>query len=231
MLFVTGDIHGEWPRLRQTIKYLEKTYNPVTLLVAGDFGIWDADNVAALNLISLTFKKDTKVFFVNGNHENYDILNTYPIIHKFGDKVQQINNKVFHIMRGSILDIDGYSVLGFGGATSTDKEYRVPFISWWPDEVWSYDDSQKLVDLLDTPNLYVDVVLTHEAPSSIVNILYNGRPRSIDTMTKGLELLKKNLQYGKWFFGHHHQDIVFADIVNDTKITGVYKEIHEVNWK
>lgn len=67
MLFVTGDIHGEWNRLRRTIKGLEKYYRPVTLLVAGDFGIWDVDNVAALNLISLTFKKDTKVFFVDGN--------------------------------------------------------------------------------------------------------------------------------------------------------------------
>ena len=67
MLFVTGDIHGEWSRLRQTIKYLEKMYNPVTLLVAGDFGIWDVDNVAALNLVALTFKKNSRIFFVDGN--------------------------------------------------------------------------------------------------------------------------------------------------------------------
>lgn len=231
MLFVTGDIHGDWNRLQDTITYLEDIYDSVILLVAGDFGIWDIENVIELRALSNTFHPDTQIFFVDGNHENYDILRTYPVVNKFGGQVQEINKKVFRIMRGSIVNINGYSVLGFGGATSTDKEYRVPFISWWPDEVWDKLDRNKLANLLEKSNTYVDVVLTHEAPSSIVNTLYNGRPRSTDTMTKGLELLKKNLQYGKWFFGHHHQDINFINTTGENKITAVYKEVHKINWK
>lgn len=164
-------------------------------------------------------------------HENYDILNTYPIVHRFGDKIQQMNSQVFRIMRGSILNIDGYSILGFGGATSTDKFWRTEGVSWWPGEMWNYADIEQLTTLLDTSNLYVDIVLTHEAPASVVNFLYNGHPRSVDTITKGLESLKNHIDYRKWFFGHHHQDINSINIVGGNKITAVYKKVHKVNWK
>lgn len=230
MLFVTGDIHGDWNRLQDIIIYLESTYDSVTLLVAGDFGIWDIENVIELRVLSNTFRSNTQIFFVDGNHENYDILHQYPIIDKFGGQVQEINQKVFRIMRGSIVNINGYSVLGFGGATSTDKEYRIPFISWWPGEQWNQKDRERLYELLDTSNLYVDIVLTHEAPATVVDFLYNGRPRSVDTMTRGLELLKEHIDYGKWFFGHHHQDTRIPNKPKGT-IIGVYQQLHTIDWK
>ena len=58
--------------------------------------------------------------FVDGNHENFDRLYSYPIIEWHGGKVHKINSSIFHLMRGEIYEIDNKKIFAFGGASCHD---------------------------------------------------------------------------------------------------------------
>ena len=118
MIYITGDIHREQdihkinPReftVGDTLT--ENDY----VIICGDFGcVWDGstgDNFWLKWLDSLPWN----TLFIDGNHENFDVLNTYPIEEYKGGKVHRIRSKVFHLMRGEVFDIDGYKFFTMGG--------------------------------------------------------------------------------------------------------------------
>ena len=111
MIYITGDIHREQdihkinPRefiVGETLT--EEDY----VIICGDFGcIWDGstgDNFWLKWLDSLPWN----TLFIDGNHENFDVLNTYPVEEYKGGKVHRIRSKIFHLRRGEVFDIDGY---------------------------------------------------------------------------------------------------------------------------
>lgn len=98
--------------------------------------------------------------FVDGNHENFDLLYKYPIVDFHGGKAHRIMPHIYHLMRGEVFELEGMSFFAFGGASSRDiqdgildraafvsdeafrreyhamnragKLYRVIHESWWP---------------------------------------------------------------------------------------------------
>ena len=70
------------------------------VIIAGDFGfIWDNSKEQQWYLNWLESKNFTTLF-VDGNHENFNLINEYPIINWNGGKVHQIKPSVYHLMRG-----------------------------------------------------------------------------------------------------------------------------------
>lgn len=76
-------------------------------------------------------------------------------------------------MRGQIYLIDGLRFFTMGGASSTDKDYRVEGKNWWPEELPTKEKYQEALHNLDNEKWKVDIVLTHSAPD---NILHNTNP-------------------------------------------------------
>ena len=147
MIYITGDIHREQdihkinPReftVGDTLT--ENDY----IIICGDFGcVWDGstgDNFWLKWLDSLPWN----TLFIDGNHENFDVLNTYPIEEYKGGKVHRIRSKVFHLMRGEIFDIDGkllYAVDGGYldiGLNDTMKDLFVNFIGALVFSIFAY---------------------------------------------------------------------------------------------
>lgn len=211
MLIITGDTHNTYDGQRlypENFDYTSLTKNDY-LLVAGDFGfVWHGDSrddegLEILNNLPVT------LLFIDGNHENFNALDKYEIHDWHGGKVHFIRPSIIHLLRGEIYDIDGYSVFTFGGAISVDKDVRTPGISWWPQELPSEEELQHGLDNLKKHNNKVDLIVTHEIPTSFVKTLYSyakGYPFS-----HYLENIKQTISYDHWYCGHHHQDIVFDD--------------------
>lgn len=65
------------------------------------------------------------ILFVDGNHENFELLDDYPVSSWHGGKVHFIKESVIHLMRGQIYTIDGLTFFTFGGGYSCDIETRV----------------------------------------------------------------------------------------------------------
>lgn len=76
MLYITGNMHGEMARFEDS--RIRKLKKGDTLIVCGDFGfLWDGGAKEEKNLKKLGSKK-YQILFVDGTHENFDLLENIP---------------------------------------------------------------------------------------------------------------------------------------------------------
>lgn len=214
-VFVCGDTHGshDFSKLNTTLWPEQKklTKNDF-LVVLGDFGvIWshipDKEEKYLLRQYS---GRNFTTLFIDGNHENHDRLDKLPVTEMFGGKVGVVNDSVIMLKRGEVYTIEGNKIFCFGGAMSTDKLYRKEFVSWWSQEVPSYDEMNQAMDNLDNHGWSVDYILTHTAPSYIVNdIGYTERIN--DPTSVFLERVGRDIAFRSWHFGHFHKDEIYQD--------------------
>ena len=166
MVFVTGDLHGNFERFKP--KYFPEQARMTKqdiMICAGDFGgVWFGDSRDDETLDRLERLPFTLVF-VCGNHENYDALERYPVDDWHGGKVHRVRPHVLHLMRGQIFELEGCRFFTMGGAKSHDIEdgilepdapdferrlmilqrkprarYRINHISWWAQELPSDEE-------------------------------------------------------------------------------------------
>ncbi len=201
MIYITGDTHGN-----VDFDYLKDYFNNRFvnendyLIILGDAGIvWSEkenfiDDYAMLGLI---------VLFIDGNHENFELLNRFPTVIFNGAKCHKLYENVYHIMRGEIIKLNNKTFFCMGGARSIDKIYRIENISWWKEEDIGFNDIENgLANLKNVQNT-VDYVLTHCAPTSIINKMFNYKQ---DNNTKILEKFKEIINFKYWYFGHYHEN-------------------------
>ena len=163
--------------------------------------------------------------FVDGNHENFDRLYSYPIIEWHGGKVHKINSSIFHLMRGEIYEIDNKKIFAFGGASCHDipdgildddnlekideydkrhAGYRIRGYNWWDLELPTDGELRNGLDNLCKVNNKVDYIISHCAPTSIQNAFNPYYPDN--KLTKYFEEIKDKVEFKKWYFGHYHKN-------------------------
>lgn len=163
-----------------------------------------------------------ETLFVDGNHENFDRLDAMPVEAWRGGRVHRVSKKVRHLMRGEVFEIDGVSVLTFGGASSHDKRLRKEGTSWWPQELPSGADVANAQRNLDRCGRQVDIVVTHCAPTSITRLF--DRIGCADPATDFLQRVLDTVQLERWYFGHHHMDRDISE-----RFRCVYKDVIPVS--
>ena len=157
------------------------------------------------------------ILFVDGNHENFDMLEEMPLVEYKGAMMHQIDTHIFHILRGEIMTLEGKTFLCIGGACSIDKMYRKPHLSWWPQEEINNHDIDNAVANLEKVNNKVDYVITHCCDTSTIMKAFGFRR---DICTDQLMFIDKLVDYKHWFFGHYHFDRKISE-----KKTCLYQEI------
>lgn len=217
MVYITGDTHGELARFEE--KRLKKLNEDDCLIICGDFGfIWDGSQQEA-ELLKHIGEKRFKTLFIEGTHENFDLLGQYPEVELFGAKANQIYNNLYHLKRGEIYTIDGELYFTFGGGDSPDREMRIAAGSWWKQEIPTVEEMERAVVKLNDYDRHVDYIITHE-PSGNVRSLIDRRA-VISSTGAFFDELSSNVKYKNWFFGSVHFDrkvssknrAVFTDIV------------------
>lgn len=216
MIYITGDIHGtisvnsrlNTKNFPQQRKLTKNDY----VIITGDFGlIWDGSKEDQFWLKWLDKTKPFTTLFIDGNHENFDLLEQYPIEQWNGGKVHRINESVIHLMRGQVFNIEDKKFFTFGGAASHDKEHRKVHVSWWEREMPSYEEYEEGLINLDKHNWEVDYVITHTCSSKAMDCIAEklGFRYELDQMHSYFHKIEKELQYKQWFFGHFHNNIEF----------------------
>lgn len=200
MVYITGDLHGDISRLE---KMNLKKYD--TLIVCGDFGfIWD-DSELEKKYIKKISKLPYMILFVDGTHENFDLLKKYPEKDFAKSQARQITDNIYQLLRGHIYEIDGHTFFTFGGGESVDKEIRQAYNNYWPEELPTVNEMKNAVANLDKVNRKVDYIITHE-PSARVKGLFCDKIDNINTLNRFFDDVSKQVQYKKWFFGSVHKD-------------------------
>ena len=84
MVYLTGDTHGELDRFKHgRLRWLGKRD---IVVVLGDFGfVWDGSKEEQKKLDWLR-KRPYTLLFLDGAHENYDLLAQYPVEERFGGR-------------------------------------------------------------------------------------------------------------------------------------------------
>ena len=215
MIFITGDTHGEidFGKLKEfALKHKELTKDDY-MIIAGDAGVvWSEDTLDKYMLLyaSLPFS----ILYIDGNHENFDILNSMNVEMWNGGKVHKITDHIIHLMRGQVFNINGLKFFTMGGATSIDKYMRMEHISWWSDENISSDDMKEAHENLEKASYNVDVIVTHSCSE---DCLYFPAMRNgmyiYDTFPENRSLMyfKETVEYKMWYFGHYHLDAKIDD--------------------
>lgn len=188
MIFITGDCHGNFQRFgkKQRMKLSHFILPEDYVVVCGDFGLlWAKDKTFEYNLKWLSGLPFT-VLWVQGNHENYEMIAEYPLEMWNGGKVRHIvRDKIILLERGQVFHIEGKSFFTFGGASSHDiqggvldkdsptydkdrtkairsgQPYRVKNVSWWEQELPTEAELQEGRDNLEKLGYSVDYVITH----------------------------------------------------------------------
>lgn len=226
MIYITGDIHGNPERFGRK-QLAEKGLSIGAgdyVIICGDVGLlWNPAKTKETEWLDWLEKKPFTTLFVDGNHENFDLLNAMPVTELHGGKVHQIRENVYHLMRGEIFDIEGKSFFCFGGAKSTDKEFRKPHFSWWPQEEATLTEFDTAVKNLESHDYTVDYVITHTAPRRFLEIQCPAEIYRIENcltaeLLTGLEPL---ITYKRWYFGHFHQDYY----QNESKAAWMYRDV------
>jgi hypothetical protein len=197
MVYVTGDTHGDITRFNAKLKKDD------TLIVCGDFGfIWEGSRSEG-SILKKIGKLKFNVAFVDGCHENFDLLEGYPVAEWNGGKVRAISGKLVSLMRGEIYTIEGQTFFAFGGGASNDYDMRISANTWYKREQPSAEEIKYGSDNLLKYNNKVDYIITHEPPQSLKKCL------NID-MNQQLEInaffdnIIKTCKFKTWFFGKTH---------------------------
>lgn len=220
MLFVCGDIHGKQKRLEELVLRLRACPGKKTLLVCGDFGFTFTDGELT------TFRRDMaglegelEILFVDGNHENFDVLASLPVEEYHGALTQVLAPNVRRLLRGEIVELEGKAILGLGGARSTDRDWREEHRLatgqrlWWPEELPGPGDMENAFRSLSARRWQVDYILTHAAPAGVLDEvgLPPAHPAEREFLS-GLELIRCRTDFRGWFFGHYHVDAAFETL-------------------
>lgn len=145
--------------------------------------------------------------FICGNHDHHQ--NDYKLPHCLG--------------RFGYNSLNGIDFFFVSGGFSLDKAYRVEFErktgvkTWFSNEELSYKEGMECLKLYE--EIKPDLVLTHEGPRSITDIMFDRNnlkyfgvdPETFTTSTS--ELLDQMLQIHtpkRWFFGHMHKSRILV---------------------
>lgn len=207
MIYLTGDTHIPHDIQKLSSKNFpeqRKLTNNDYVIICGDFGgVWN-NSAEELYWRKWLNSKAFTTLFIDGNHENFELLNSFETIDFCGGKAHRISESIYHLMRGQIYNLKGKKVFTFGGAKSHDKQYRTEGRNWWKEELPSAEEIAAAYSVLESVDYNVDYVITHCAPNSVKNKL--SVDFETDILTDFFEDILAKLSFDKWYFGHYHID-------------------------
>ena len=203
-----GDIHGNGDTIPNYIR--DNELDTCAVFQAGDFGIGferEHKDQKWLKYINERMKhSNSDLFVVRGNHDKPTYFDGNTIL-----------SNLTLLKDYTVININGWNVLGIGGAISVDRKNRKGYWypnknDYWKDEIVVLDED-KLNELRD-----IDIVVTHSAPnfcnpltkSNIQSWMNNDNDLELDlTIERHLlsimyEILSKNNNICDWYYGHFH---------------------------
>lgn len=224
MIYITGDMHGDISCFKNP--KLSKLGEKDILIVCGDFGfIWDPDDPKEQKNMQWLKKRKYTICFVDGAHENFDILNSYTPYRWKGGNAHKIADNIYHLMRGEVFTFEGKTFFVMGGGESEDASMRDKGTTWWEEELPNAEELKNGVDNLNDTERNINYILTYEAPTIAKEILKQRTNQNIiiTPLNTYLQEIMHNVDYMHWYFGSLHIDLKISK-----KMTAVFNEIIEV---
>ena len=231
MIMLSGDLHGNAVGELSAINSKnveEKCKTPELIkyhIILGDCGfLFGGNSVKNDKYLQSWFNsKEYITLCVFGNHENYDNILSLPKVDiGIGEEVYKVSEKIYYLQRGKIYTIEEKKFLVLGGGESIDKCYRIPRVSWWEQEQWSYTEQENLFNLLKEVKS-VDYIISHTAPDCFISFLEMHLRHSLKEYPDNTVIINNEVnsqvEFKHWYCGHYH-----TTLTRD-KYTCLYKDI------
>lgn len=212
MIYLMSDLHGNF-NARGLLEYEKIGTEKDLLILLGDteLNLADGDHLEERTKRFLAI--DKPIALLDGNHENYPYLNSFPEEEWNGGKVNRITPTLVHLKRGELYTLEGRSFFCMGGWKSSDKWHDMGL--WFSEEMPSDEELAHGVDTLEKAGNKVDYILTHN---------FNPWPDESGRETPLREFcryVEDHVTFRHWYFGHCHIDrevdeshrIVYFDLV------------------
>jgi predicted phosphodiesterase len=160
-VLVVGDTHGNTHWWVDHVIPLALRFGVDGIVQVGDFGFWHgARGERYLDAVNQELEAiQSWCLFVDGNHENFDLLYSIPVR---ADGFREVRPRIVHAPRGHRWSWSGVRFLALGGGASIDKQRRTQGESWWPQEQITKTEAKHAIK--GGP---CDVMLTHDAPLDV----------------------------------------------------------------
>ena len=229
MIYVTGDTHGSYDLHKLNAKNFPEQRALTKsdyVIVLGDFGLVWNNSDEEMYWRKWLDEKPFTTLFLDGNHDNHDLISSYPETEMFGSSVHQISDSIFHLKRGEVYTIEGLRLLTIGGADSIDKAYCVEGKDWWMTErITESDIATAIRNVYDkTTDHTVDVVLSHCAPYFVEKHIGDYIVPTPSSFQLG-DLANQLCGYQAWYFGHYHYDDVELEDSQGRQYYCVYNNV------
>ena len=197
MIWLLSDLHGG-ENIRGFREYLAEAKEEDLLILLGDVGLKFADTEENRLFDELFLSADKNIAFIDGNHENFPYINSFPEGDWNGGRVHRITDKVVHLMRGNVYTLEGKTFFVFGGCKSSSKWKEMGL--WYPGEEPEAAELELARKNLAAHDHKVDYILTHK---------YEESPPKGTVCQPLWELtcwLEANVRYRHWYCGHWHKN-------------------------
>ncbi|MBE7049752.1 MAG: hypothetical protein E7394_03155 [Ruminococcaceae bacterium] len=191
MIYFLSDLHSNINF--STLKnYLDIATDDDLLIILGDIGLKFEKTQQNREFDDYFLSINKKIAFIDGNHENFDYLKTFPEKEWNGGTAGRITENIIHLKRGNVYTINGKKFFVFGGCKSSDKWKKAGL--WHPDEMPNDDELTLAYKNLKIHNYEVDYVLTHKYEKG----------SEYDELQKLTDFIDNNVKFNKWYSGHWH---------------------------
>ncbi len=221
LIMIAGDWHGDTNHARKTVRRAA-AMGAKKIMQVGDFGFWthEEDGVTYLDALNEECRKHgVKVYFVAGNHENWDHLDW---LERNGAKTYNgmtvIRSHIRYTGRVKRWSFDGKWFQAVGGAVSIDKASRTLGKTFWLQE----QVPENVVKGLENAGKASDYLLTHDAPTCAP---FRFRLKNDPDSQKHRELMNRIGKVVKptlWFHGHYHTWMENYGFMHQSGYSSVY---------
>ena len=198
MIAVTGDTRGIEALYQlsqnETIRSMSKND---FLLVLGNCGITEVHTDFHENILMYR-DLPCSVMYLDGPHDDYDLLSDYPLFPWNGGMTQNISRYLVHLIRGQVFTMGGKRFLAMGGGTTPGRDEIGKFYDWWPEQDIFPAELDCALENLDAVGGKVDYVFSCECPTS-----WKGPVKGAKTScSDALENILAHADYGHWYFSN-----------------------------
>lgn len=195
MIYLLSDIHGDM-NFNGLKEYIQTAGEDDLLIVLGDIGLMYAEREDYKEFTEFFLSIDKNIAFLDGNHENFDFIESFPEEDWNGGKVHRLSESIVHLKRGNVFTLEDKTFFVMGGCKSSQKWKDMGL--WYEREEPSNEEIAFAIENLKNHGNKVDFVLTHkyEKPKE------NPAPKTLEALTKYID---ENIDFSHWYAGHWHQ--------------------------
>lgn len=156
---VSGDWHGHREYVHKFMRDM-KDIGVKEVIHVGDVGFMGDIESYVEYLESLLYRYGMKLYFIEGNHEDYNWLGNLKEDKSTG--LKKVSERIKYIPRGHRISYKGKDIVFIGGGVSVDQHKRRKGIDWWEEE----ELTDKQIEEISNQDP-ADIMISHDCPKQI----------------------------------------------------------------